>query len=203
MSGSCPITVSYREYRPLECRMKFITVFLLLLPWLLPASAPAEVRDASPAGFTLEHEAVIAADRLTVWRAAVHGIGDWWSDAHTISGDATKLSIDPRPQGCFCETLGGGAGMVHQTVTFVNPTVMLRLTGGLGPLGLMGVSGNMLWEFFDDPAGTRVRFSYAVGGYHPEGLDALAAAVDSVIGDALVRLARFVEVDGEERGRDD
>ncbi len=174
---------------------------LSLILLVIPAAANAEVRDAAAAGFTLVHEAVIDADRASVWRAAVHGVGNWWSDDHTISGDAAKLSIDARPQGCFCESLGGGAGMVHQTVTFVNPTVMLRMTGGLGPLGLMGVEGNMLWEFFDDPDGTRVRFSYAVGGYHPDGLDSLAAAVDIVIGDALARLATFVEdSDTEMRG---
>jgi len=83
--------------------------------------------------------------------------------------------------------------VVHLTVTFVNPTVLLRLTGGLGPLGLMGVNGNMTWEFFDADAGTRVKFSYAVGGYRAGGLDQLAAPVDSVIGEALLRLRAHLE----------
>ncbi len=75
------------------------------------------------------------------------------------------------------------------TVTFVNPGVLLRLTGGLGPLGLMGVDGNMTWEFLDSGEGTLVRFSYAVGGYHPGGLAQLAGSVDAVLGEALQRLA--------------
>ena len=155
--------------------------------------ASAEVTDAGPGGFSLVHEVTIAADRSTVWQAAVARVGDWWSDDHTVSGNAGNMRIDAVPLGCFCESLGGHAGVVHQIVTFVNPTVMLRLTGGLGPLGLMGVDGNMLWEFFDDEQGARVRFSYTVGGYDPDGLDSIAGAVDFVIGEALMRLKAYVE----------
>jgi uncharacterized protein YndB with AHSA1/START domain len=155
--------------------------------------ASAEVTDAGPGGFSLVHEVTIAADRSTVWRAAVARVGDWWSDDHTVSGNAGNMRIDAVPLGCFCESFGGHAGVVHQIVTFVNPTVMLRLTGGLGPLGLMGVDGNMLWEFFDDEQGARVKFSYTVGGYYPDGLDSIAGAVDFVIGEALMRLKAYVE----------
>jgi len=155
--------------------------------------ASAEVTDAGPGGFSLVHEVTIAADRSTVWQAAVARVGDWWSDDHTVSGNAGNMRIDAVPLGCFCESFGGHAGVVHQIVTFVNPTVMLRLTGGLGPLGLMGVDGNMLWEFFDDEQGARVRFSYTVGGYDPDGLDSIAGAVDFVIGEALMRLKAYVE----------
>jgi hypothetical protein len=97
------------------------------------------------------------------------------------------------PQGCFCEAIGEHAGVVHMTVTFVNPDVLLRLTGGLGPLGLLGVDGNMTWEFFDADEGTAVRFSYAVGGYRPGGLDEIADGVDNVIGEALQRLKAHAE----------
>ena len=124
---------------------------------------------------------------------AIGGIGDWWSSDHTISGDARNMSIDPVPQGCFCEAIGEHAGVVHLTVTFVNPEVMLRLTGGLGPLGLMGVDGNMTWEFFDAGEATRVKFAYAVGGYRHGGLDTIAAPVDFVIGEALTRLKAHIE----------
>ena len=95
--------------------------------------------------------------------------------------------------GCFCESIPDGGGVVHLTVTFVNPNVLLRMTGGLGPLGLMGVDGNLTWEFFEAEAGTRVKFAYAVGGYAPDGLEAIAPAVDYVIGEALQRLKAYVE----------
>jgi len=78
-------------------------------------------------------------------------------------------------------------------VTLSSPTAMLRLTGGLGPLGLMGVNGNMAWEFIDAGDETKVKFSYAVGGYAPGGLDEIAGPVDYVIGEALARLKAYVE----------
>lgn len=155
--------------------------------------ASAEVTDAETGGFTSVNQAKIGAPRNVVWQAAVDQIGQWWSSAHTISGDASRMAIDSRPQGCFCETLGDNAGIVHMTVTMVNPTVVLRLTGALGPLGLMGVDGNMTWEFSDITDGTEVRFTYAVGGYRPGGLDGIASPVDGVIGEALQRLKAYVE----------
>ena len=57
----------------------------------------------------------------------------------------------------------------------------------------MGVDGNMTWEFFDANDGTRVKFTYAVGGYRPGGLGAIALPVDYVIGEALHRLKAHVE----------
>ncbi|MDX1517744.1 MAG: SRPBCC domain-containing protein [Woeseiaceae bacterium] len=159
-----------------------------------PSLAAGEVLNAAPGGFTVQHERLIAADRAASWNAAL-SVGDWWSDDHTVSGDAGRMRIDARPLGCFCEYLGSDDGVVHLTVTSVSSEVMLRMTGALGPLGLMGVSGNMTWEFFDDVAGTRVRFTYAVGGYYDKGLDTIAAPVDSVIGDALERLKDYIERD--------
>jgi len=169
------------------------TTAVLLLVSCMPAAINADVIGAGPGGFSLVSEATIDAPRTEVWVAAIDDVGQWWNGEHSISGDSTNMSIDPRPQGCFCEAIGEHAGVVHLTVTFVNPNVLLRLTGGLGPLGLMGVNGNMTWEFFDVEDGTRVRFSYAVGGYQPEGLDSLAEPVDYVITEALLRLKAYVE----------
>lgn len=174
-----------------------ITILAAFLVALAPA-ATAEVRDSAANGFTTVNEVVIGSERAAAWKAAVHGVGRWWSSDHTLSGDAARMSIDPSVQGCFCETLGEQAGVVHLTVTMVNPTVLLRMTGGLGPLGLMGLDGNMTWEFEDVEDGTRVRFTYAVGGYSPTGLDTIAPAVDGVIGEALNRLKRYAETGSPE-----
>ena len=157
------------------------------------SGAFAEVTDAGVGGFVSVHEVIIDASRQDSWKAAIEDIEIWWSSDHTVSGDASRLSITAVPQGCFCEDFGAGAGVVHLTVTMVNPGVVIRLTGGLGPLGLMGVNGNMTWEFDDADEGTKVRFTYAVGGYHPEGLDTMAEPVDFVIGEALARLKAHVE----------
>lgn len=158
----------------------------------------AEVTDSAANGFTTVHKVVIADERAASWVAAVTQVGQWWSSDHTVSGDASRMSIKPVLQGCFCESLGERAGVVHLSVTMVNPTHLLRMTGGLGPLGLMGVDGNMTWEFEDADEGTRVRFTYAVGGYRDGGLDEIAPAVDFVIGEALGRLKSFVETGNPE-----
>ena len=153
----------------------------------------ATVVDSDINGFTITHESSISADRMAVYKAAIENIGAWWSSDHTVSGNSANLYFDARLQGCFCETLGQGAGLVHMTVTFVNPGVLLRLTGGLGPLGLMGVSGNMTWEFDDSEEGTTVTLNYAVGGYMSGGLDSIASAVDGVLIEAMTRLKSYVE----------
>jgi len=173
--------------------MRPATVAITLVLGAIATNSMAEVTSAGPGGFTLVHEVTVAAERVDAWQAAVDDVGLWWADAHTISGSAAAMSIDARPLGCWCEAIGDSGGVVHLTVTFVNPNVMLRLTGGLGPLGLMGVDGNMTWEFVDVEDGVRVRFSYAVGGYSPAGLDTIAGGVDFVIGEALQRLKAYVE----------
>ena len=160
---------------------------------LFSSLATAEVKDAGAGGFTVVSEAIIDASGDAVWRAAVDDISLWWSSDHTVSGDASRLSITAVPQGGFCESFGPGAGVVHMGITMVNPGVVIRMTGGLGPLGLMGVSGNMTWEFESVDDGTRVTFTYAVGGYRPDGLDKIAGPVDYVIGEALARLKALIE----------
>jgi len=177
----------------IDTSMSRALTLILFLACLCGEVAVADVIDAGPAGFSLAHEVTVEAARAEVWRAAIVDVGLWWSSDHTISGDARNMRIEAKPQGCFCEALGLHAGVVHLTVTFVNPQVLLRLSGGLGPLGLMGVNGNMLWEFGDGESGTTVRFSYIVGGYRPGGLEELAGPVDSVIGEALLRLKAHIE----------
>lgn len=170
---------------------------LAMIAMSLAPLATAEVRDSAGNGFTTVNEVVVDAVRDKAWVAAMD-VGRWWSSDHTIWGDAARMSIEPRTHGCFCESLGEVAGVVHLTVTSVMPTVLLRMTGGLGPLGLMGVDGNMTWEFEDAGEGTRVRFTYAVGGYMAGGLDQMAGPVDRVLGEALLRLKAYAETGNPE-----
>jgi uncharacterized protein YndB with AHSA1/START domain len=164
----------------------------LVVALLFATPAFADVTASAPGGFVVELSTTIDAPRSDVYDAALD-VGRWWSGDHTVSGDAGRMSIEPRAQGCFCEDLGDGNAIVHLVVTFINRDVLLRLTGGLGPLGLMGLNGNMTWEFFDDDAGTRVNWTYAVGGFHEGGLDAMAEPVDGVLREALARLEAYVE----------
>jgi Polyketide cyclase / dehydrase and lipid transport len=174
---------------------KLSVALATLLATSTTAPLQAEVVDAGNNGFTVRHVFSVDAGRNAVYEAAVARVGEWWSDDHTMSGHASNMSIDAKPLGCFCENLGNGAGVVHMTVTFVNPSVMIRFTGGLGPLGLMGVDGNMTWEFDDDGDATRVTLNYAVGGYAAGGLDAIAPAVDSVLTEQMSRLKAYVEAE--------
>ena len=159
--------------------------------------AGADVADQAPNGFMTVNEVIVKATPTEAWTAAI-AVGDWWSSDHTISGDARRMSIDPVTQGCFCESLGDSAGVVHLVVTSVMPATSLRLTGGLGPLGLMGVDGNMTWDFEAVDGGTRVRFTYAVGGYMKGGLEQMAEPVDFVLGEALGRLKNYIETGNPE-----
>lgn len=170
---------------------------LVFVGALAAQPAGAEVTDKAPHGFTTVNEVVVEASPAEVWTAAI-AVGEWWSSAHTISGDARRMTIEPVTQGCFCESLGDTAGVVHLVVTSVMPTTSLRLTGGLGPLGLMGVDGNMTWDFEALEGGTRVRFTYAVGGYMKGGLEQIAEPVDFVLGEALGRLKNYVETGNPE-----
>ena len=166
---------------------------LILLAFLVDSSPQAEVISASPQGFTTRHQVSIAATRFEVYRVLTQDIGKWWNPDHTVSGNAEALYIDPRPLGCFCESLGADAGLVHMTVTFANPGVLLRLTGGLGPLGLMGTAGNMTFDIDESDGITSVVLQYTVGGYYADGLDSLAPAVDRVLVEQLDRLARYID----------
>ncbi|MGB5257018.1 MAG: SRPBCC family protein [Woeseiaceae bacterium] len=173
--------------------MRFTEVLVLGTALIVCELATAEVVSAEAGGFKMISKVVVAASREDAWHAAVKDVDKWWSADHTISGDAGRLHISAKPLGCFCEDLGKAAGVVHMTVTMVYPPTVIRLTGGLGPLGLMGVDGNMTWEFDDLAGDTQITFTYAVGGYRKGGLDAMAEPVDAVITDALKRLQAYID----------
>lgn len=157
-----------------------------------PPTSRAEVVHATANGFEVVVGVALHAARDAVWRGFVDEIGAWWHPDHTVSGRTEGLYFDARPMGCFCESLGPDNGVVHMIVTLADKPRMLRLTGGLGPLGLKGVAGNMTVEFDETDGVTRVVIHYAVGGFHESGLDGIAPAVDAVLADALDRLSQHV-----------
>jgi hypothetical protein len=177
-----------------------LTSIVATAMFLVVPATQAEVLDADTHGFTIRINTMVDAERMAVYKAAIDNVGSWWHGDHTISGFAQNLYIDARVPGCFCEKLGEGAGIVHMTVTYLSPGIVMRLTGGLGPLGLMGVDGNMTWEFDDAGEGTVVTLNYAVGGYYADGLDAIAPAVNGVLEEAMTRLRAFAET-GDPEGQ--
>jgi hypothetical protein len=145
-----------------------------------PLWSHAEIKDASANGFTIENARVVPVDAATAFRAAVEDIDRWWPRDHTWWGAASKLTIDARAGGCFCERAGEQQAL-HMLVTFVDPGRTLRLVGGLGPLQGMGLHGALEFRFTPlDAGGTRITWFYRVGGYTPEDLSKFAPVVDRV-----------------------
>lgn len=180
---------------------KLITSLAIIGIFGILPCAKAEVLDADAHGFTIRISTPVSAERTEVYRVAINHVGSWWHSDHTISGYAENLYIDAHVPGCFCEKLGDGAGIAHMMVTYLSPGIIVRLTGGLGPLGLMGVDGNMTWEFDDADEGTVVTLNYVVGGYYKGGLDSVAPAVNGVLEEAMMRLRAFAET-GDPEGQE-
>ena len=136
------------------------------------ASAAAEVRDASAAGFTVENTRVVPAAPKAAWQALVADIDRWWPKDHRWWGSESVLRIEPRAGGCFCEVvetdLPGGRQAEHMRVVLVDPDRLLRMTGGLGPLQGMGLHGALEFRLAPEGEGTRITLWYRAGGYMPE-----------------------------------
>jgi uncharacterized protein YndB with AHSA1/START domain len=152
----------------------------------------AEIVDVADNGFTLRNTVTVASDPAKAFQALLD-VGKWWDPAHTYSQDAANLSIDAKPQGCFCERLPGKGAVVHMTVVNVVAGKMLRFEGGLGPLQLLGAAGSLTWTFQPAEKGTTVEVRYAVGGYNPAGFKELAPVVDTVLRSQLERYKRYVD----------
>lgn len=160
-------------------------------PLIATTQPHAAVIDASPSGFTIENVETVPVSTDEAFRALVENIGHWWPADHTWWGDASRLSIEPRAGGCFCE-IDGARQASHMHVSFVDPGRLLRMTGGLGPLQGMGLHGALDWRFEPVEDGTRITLFYRVGGYAPDDLSRFAPVVDQVQALQLGGLARFL-----------
>ena len=168
-----------------------VTVLLALL--LSPAIPRAEVTAASENGFVSRHVLTLEATPAETWMALTAQVAHWWDPAHSHSGDATNFSMEARAGGCFCEALPDGGSVMHMQVVFAAPGKLLRLSGGLGPLQGMGVSGAMTFALeAADEGRTTLRYQYVVAGYAPGGLAELAGPVDAVQLGQLERLAAYL-----------
>lgn len=171
---------------------KILTTALLGL-LALPAIAHAEISDSLPSGLGVRHVVTIAAPAERVY-ASLLRIGRWWNPEHTYSKKSQNLTLAPRPGGCFCERLANGGGAVLMTVARVEPNASLLMLGALGPLATSGVTGAMNLDIESVDAKTsKVIVTYNVGGYVQGGLATMAAPVDKMLGDQMVRLKLFVE----------
>ena len=162
-----------------------LTIALLLVP-----SAAAKVVSQSATGFIVTQEADVAVAPQAAYDAFVK-IGQWWNDAHTFSGAAKNISIEPKAGGCWCEALPNGGSVRHMTVVHADPGAMLVFNGGLGPLQFMGVAGSMKVTFKAQDKGTHVSVTYAVGGFDTDNFAEISKGVDAVLGEQIKRYGDF------------
>lgn len=172
--------------------MKGVSAWLLCAAALMSAShAQAEILDQAANGFTVQNSQWVPVTPEVAWRGFVDDVGRWWPADHSWWGDASKLVIQPRAGGCFCE-MDGDRQAWHMTVSFVEPGKLMRMTGGLGPLQGMGLSGALEWRFIEENGGTRITLWYRAGGYTPDDLRKFAPVVDKVQGLQLGGLAEYL-----------
>jgi hypothetical protein len=173
----------------MEAAMRFVLAALCFL--LIANPVRAEVTTAAPGGFLLRSEAVVAVDPDEAWRILTRP-QLWWSSAHTYSGDARRLRVDPRAGGCWCERWGRQS-VEHARVVMVTQgerVRTLRLDGAFGPLQAMAATGIMTFTIAPDDQGTKITIEYRVSGDPNLNFDQLAPAVDNVLMEQFGRFGR-------------
>ena len=166
--------------------MRAIVPFIVLL---VTAPAMAEVKSATPAGFEIESRARVPVPPVEAY-AALARVGQWWQSAHTYSGDAANMSLEPRAGGCFCEAVPADGGSIeHGRVIYARPGQALRISGALGPLQAEAATGTLTFALSPVDGGTEIVMTYVVGGYiRGPGAAPLAPLVDQVMSAQLAGL---------------
>lgn len=171
----------------------------LILAWAgaaLAVPAHSAVTATSAIGFATQSSADIAADAQSVHALLLHP-ERWWNGAHSYSGDARNMRIEPHTGGCFCETIPGSDGdagsIEHGRVIYIVPGRHLRLSAALGPLQSEAVVGTLDFAITPSGKGVRVTMTYVVGGYLRAGPAGMAPLVDQVLTEQLQGLKRVAE----------
>jgi hypothetical protein len=161
------------------------------------STASADVVKQDDNGFFVAHQIEVTANADDVY-AMLRAPAKWWSPEHSWTGDAENFYMDAQATGCFCELIpapkeGGARGSVeHMRIIYAEPGKMLRLAGSLGPLQAEAVQGSMTISLKPGETGTIIRFEYVVGGYMRFPVERIAPAVDGVVGEQVIRLAKIL-----------
>lgn len=150
----------------------------------------AEVRASAPDGLVLQHKGQVPLAREDAWKRLV-ALGTWWSDAHTYSGSASNMTVDPMAGGCWCEVWPGGE-IEHGRVVLAMPNQVLRFSTALGPLQDLGVSGTLTVTLTDGATSgtTSLTWDYKVAGSSLTNLAPMAKLVDGVMQEQFDRLIK-------------
>ena len=165
-------------------------LLLFSLPLLAAGPASAEVLSASPTGFEVQEVVNLVVPQPSAY-AAFGQVGQWWNKEHTYSGEASRMSLQLRAGGCFCEPLEGGGGVEHMRVTYLKPGEQIVLTGSLGPLLYQATAGVMDVRFERIAGGTRVTLNYRAAGFAKGDGDKMAPLVDQVLADQMKRYRTY------------
>lgn len=169
-------------------------------PLLFAQPVAAEVIKEGDGSFVTRDAVVVKADPYEAWQALIVP-SKWWNSNHTWSADAENLYISAQAGGCFCELLpppkdapeGVRRGSAHHmTVVLADPGKALRMRGGLGPLQSEPVDGVLTITLTPTDKGTVIVFEYVVGGYMRFETAEIAKAVDGVMSQQLVGLAKLL-----------
>jgi uncharacterized protein YndB with AHSA1/START domain len=160
---------------------------LLLAIAALASPAAAEIKSSSPNSLSLEYRATVPEPPAKLYRM-IGQIGQWWSPAHSYSGDATNLSLELRVGGCFCERLPSGGGVEHLRVAYADPGKRIVMTGALGPMLYEAVTGVLDMQISPSGSGSSLLVTYRASGFAANNADKLAPVVDQVIGEQVRRL---------------
>jgi uncharacterized protein YndB with AHSA1/START domain len=153
----------------------------------------AEVKGAAPGSLEVESGVLVDADAEAAFESLTRQLPRWWDAAHTWSGDAANLSLEPRAGGCFCEQLPAARGSVqHGRVIFVQPGKLLRLDAALGPFQEMAITGVLTFRLLQEDKGTRVTVNYRVSGAITVDPVKLAPMVDAMLAGQMGRFQAFV-----------
>lgn len=164
----------------------------------ISAPAAAEVKNATETGFNVVHFAAVSVEPDIIWKRLI-APKTYWSKTHSWSGSSDGFYIDAQAGGCFCElfqekgadgkTITTGS-VEHMRVIFVQPGKVLRMQGALGPLQSEAVLGTLTvaMEPSKDGKGTKLSFSYVVGGHMRYKVADIAPAVDKVLGEQFKSL---------------
>lgn len=156
------------------------------------ADVRAELTQNTATGFIVNHRAEVSVTPEVVWKAVLQ-LPQWWNGRHTYSGQAGNLSLDAQAGGCWCERWGEGASVEHARVLMVMPGRVLRLSGGLGPLQDLGVTGILNIATSQQDGKNFLRMNYRVTGHADAGLQQLGPVVDGVIAEQFKRLKALSE----------
>lgn len=119
-------------------------LFSSLVGTIFSPSCLAKINYADNSGFSITNESESAVPIEAVYSHFVQRVDMWWPKDHTWWKGT--LSIDEQAGGCFCE-VKGAASAAHMQISYVVPNEKVVMTGGLGPLQEMGLTGALTWEF--------------------------------------------------------